>query len=154
MHACCRSAVCDPLRPHGLYPARLLCPWGFPGKSTGVGCHFLLQGIFPTRGWNPCLLHQQADSEPPEINGPEFNVRHAMLSVWFSSATFSSAEVGQEHLQHVQELEWTGLKWTGKQMPGSPSSRKCQTLPIGNLRFILPDLGFLCVGWWVRRMRH
>ena len=28
----------------------------FPGKSTGLGCHFLLQGIFPTQGSNPCLL--------------------------------------------------------------------------------------------------
>ena len=34
-------------------PARPLCPWDFPGKSTGVGCHALLQGIFPTQGWNP-----------------------------------------------------------------------------------------------------
>ena len=33
------------------------CPWGFPGKNTGVGCHFLLQGIFPTQGSNPGLLH-------------------------------------------------------------------------------------------------
>ena len=41
---------------------RLLCPWEFPGKNTGVGCHFLLQGIFPTQGWNPCLFHCQADS--------------------------------------------------------------------------------------------
>jgi len=30
-------------------------PWGFPGKNTGVGCHFLLQGIFPTQGSNPGL---------------------------------------------------------------------------------------------------
>ena len=37
------------LRPHGLCPARLLSPWGFPGKNTGVGCHFPLQGIFLTR---------------------------------------------------------------------------------------------------------
>ena len=36
---------------------RLLCPWGFPGKSTGVGCHYLLQGIFPTQGSNTGLLH-------------------------------------------------------------------------------------------------
>ena len=42
---------------HGLWPARLLCPWDFPGKSTGVGCHFLLQGILPTGRWNPGLLH-------------------------------------------------------------------------------------------------
>ena len=34
---------------------RLLCPWDFPGKSTGVGCHFLLQGIFWTQGLNPGL---------------------------------------------------------------------------------------------------
>ena len=32
------------LRPHGLQPTRLLCPWDFPGKNTGVGCHFLNQG--------------------------------------------------------------------------------------------------------------
>ena len=32
---------------------RLLCPWDFLGKSTGVGCHCLLQGKFPTQGWNP-----------------------------------------------------------------------------------------------------
>jgi len=36
---------------------RLLCPWDFLGKGTGVGCHFLLQGIFLTQGWNPGLLH-------------------------------------------------------------------------------------------------
>ena len=42
------SVVSDSLRPFGLQPARLLCPWDSPGKNTGVGCHFLLQGIFPT----------------------------------------------------------------------------------------------------------
>ena len=36
---------------------QVLCPWDFPGKNTGVGCHFLLQGIFPTQGLNPGLLH-------------------------------------------------------------------------------------------------
>ena len=38
-----RSVVSDSLRPHGLQPTRLLHPWGFPGKSTGVGCHCLLR---------------------------------------------------------------------------------------------------------------
>ena len=33
----------------------LLCPWDSPGKNTGVGCHALLQGIFPTQGLNLCL---------------------------------------------------------------------------------------------------
>ena len=37
-----RSVVSDPQRPHGLQPSRLLHPWDFPGKSTGVGCHCFL----------------------------------------------------------------------------------------------------------------
>ena len=47
----------DPLWPLGRQPTRLLSPWNSPGKNTGVGCHFLLQGIFPTQGSNPGLLH-------------------------------------------------------------------------------------------------
>ena len=39
----CRSVVSDSSRPHGLQPTRLLHPWDFPGKSTGVGCHCLLR---------------------------------------------------------------------------------------------------------------
>ena len=42
---------------HWLWPSRRLCPWNFPGKDTGVGCHFLLQGIFPTQGSNLCPLY-------------------------------------------------------------------------------------------------
>ena len=67
---CCvlsRSVGSDHLQPHGLWPERLLCSWNFPGKNTRVGCHFLLQGIFPTQGLNLCLLHLlhwQADSLP------------------------------------------------------------------------------------------
>ena len=58
----------DSLWLHGLNPARLLCPWDSPGKNIGVGCHFLLQGIFPIQGMNPglpccrqifyCMRHQ------------------------------------------------------------------------------------------------
>ena len=47
----------DSLQPHGLQPTRLHRSWHFPGKSTGVGCHFLLQEIVPTQGLNPGLLH-------------------------------------------------------------------------------------------------
>ena len=50
----CASTLCDPMdhsppgsSVHGIFPAR----------NTGVGCHFLLQGIFPTQRWNSCLLH-------------------------------------------------------------------------------------------------
>ena len=63
----------DSLRPHGLQPSRLLCPWDFPGENTGVGCHLLLQGILPTQGLNPSLLpatlHWQVDSSPLDPPG-------------------------------------------------------------------------------------
>ena len=56
------TQVSDSLRHHGLQPARLLYPWDFPSKNTEVGCHSLLQEMFPTQGSNPVLLHWLADS--------------------------------------------------------------------------------------------
>ena len=54
---CVCAQSCPTLcHPQGLKPAKLLCPWNLPGKNTGVGCHFLLQGVFLTQGLNPCLL--------------------------------------------------------------------------------------------------
>ena len=47
-----RSVTSDSLQPHGLYN-----PWISPGQNTGVGSHFLLQGIIPTQGSNPGLLY-------------------------------------------------------------------------------------------------
>jgi len=43
------------LQPYGLQPARLLCPWDFPDKNTGVGCHFIFQGIFLNTGLISCI---------------------------------------------------------------------------------------------------
>ena len=47
-----QSCLCDSLRPQGLYS-----PWNSPGQNTGVDSLFLVQGIFPTQGWNPGLPH-------------------------------------------------------------------------------------------------
>ena len=48
------SVVPDSLQPHGLQPTRLLCPWDFPGKSAGVGCHCLLLLVFlHMTKWSP-----------------------------------------------------------------------------------------------------
>ena len=63
MCVCAQSCLtgCDPM---DCSPPGSLCPWNSPGKNTGVGCHFLLQGIFPIQGSNLCflhLLHWQAD---------------------------------------------------------------------------------------------
>ena len=51
------SVVADSLWLHGLKPTRFLWPWNSPGKNIGVGCLFLLQGIFLTQELNPRLLH-------------------------------------------------------------------------------------------------
>ena len=66
---CCEvaSVVSDSVRPHRRQPTRLLSPWDSLGTNTGVGCHFLLQGIFLAQGWNLrllCLLCWQAGSLP------------------------------------------------------------------------------------------
>ena len=56
---CSCSVASASLRRRGLQPTRLFRPWDFPGENTEAGCHFLIQGIFPTQtqGWNSCLLH-------------------------------------------------------------------------------------------------
>ena len=73
----CVLVESDSLQLHGQQPARLLCLWDFSGKNTGVGCQFLLQGIFPTQGSNPrllCLLHGQVDSLPlSHLKSPELH---------------------------------------------------------------------------------
>ena len=51
------SVTPNSLQHCGPQPSRLLCPWDSPGKNIGMGCHALLQGIFPIQGWNPHLLH-------------------------------------------------------------------------------------------------
>ena len=68
------SVASDSLWSYGLSAARLLCPWDFPGKNTEVGCHFLLQGIFPTQGLNPSLLHWQVNSLPLSHQGSPFQL--------------------------------------------------------------------------------
>ena len=63
--------LCDPM---DCSPARLLCPWNFPGKNTGGGCHFLLQGIFPTQG-----------SEPRSLVSPALAGRFFHCATWEAS---------------------------------------------------------------------
>ena len=73
----CNSSDCSP-------PGS--CPWDFPGKNPGVGCHFPLQGIFSTQRLNPQLLHWQADSLPlshlanPSVHLKSESESHSVLS--------------------------------------------------------------------------
>ena len=72
---------------NSLWPTKLFCPWNFPRKNTGAGCHFLLQGSFPIQRVNLCLLrlqNWQVDSLPlaPYIYG---------LSWWLSKESACNA---------------------------------------------------------------
>ena len=95
------------LRPHGLYPTTLLCLCDFPGKSTGVGCHFLLQGIFPTQGSNPGLPHCRQMLYHLSHQGSNRNEISNMYIFKFASPlhTFSSPNTHmhtQAYLKHLQ----------------------------------------------------
>ena len=87
----------DSLQSHGLQPAKLLCPWEFPGKNTGVGCHSLLQGIFPTQGIkpaSPALAGGFFTSEPP---GMAHLPRHESWSIYVSNSQTSEAKSKYHH---------------------------------------------------------
>ena len=72
MHCCLVAKLCLTLvKP---WTSRLLCPWDFPGKNTGVVYHFLLQGIFSNLGLNLCLLLWQAGSLPLSHQRSSFDI--------------------------------------------------------------------------------
>ena len=85
------SVVSAFLRPHKREPIRLLCLWNFPGKNTGVGCHFLLQGIFTTQGLNPRLLHH-----PPAPPGSLQAVAQGRLAGWHRGQNSDVSPVSPE----------------------------------------------------------
>ena len=88
---CCRLVVSDSLGSHGLQPARLLCPWIFPGKNTRVGCHLLLHGVFPIHGLNPCfllcrqILYHLSHQESPHMCPTLYQIypSHSQLRTFF-----------------------------------------------------------------------
>ena len=107
-HAVCvlsHSVVSSSLRLYRLYPARILCSWNLPGKNTGAGCPFLLQGIFSAQGLDPSilyLLHGQSDSLPlvPLIMGKYQFVRVCLLLMGSTSISVI------DFVQEVCEFLW------------------------------------------------
>ena len=82
---CWCSVMSESFRPSGLSPSRLLCPWTFPDKNTGVGCHFILQRILPTKGLNPhllCLPHCRHIFHCSATGEVLDRILHFFLSFW------------------------------------------------------------------------
>ena len=95
------SVVYDSLHPHGLQPARLLCPLDFPGKNIGVGSLSFLKGIFPTQDMTPGLLHW-ADSLPSQSPGSSKNTGVGSHSL--HQGIFPTQESNPGLLHHRQIL--------------------------------------------------
>ena len=82
-----RSVMSNSLQPHRLWPTRLFCAWDSPGKNTAMGCHFLLQRIFPTQGSNPSLPHcRQTLYRLSHQGSPDY-----MVSFQFSRSVVSNS---------------------------------------------------------------
>ena len=103
---CVCSVVSSSLQPS----ARLLCPWGFPGKNTGVGCYFLLQGIFPTQASKLHLLHWHVGSLSLEPSGKPL--------IWYPLVLFT-----QEYIDELPVLRNTLAH------EASPHCGVCNSLP-------------------------
>ena len=91
--------------------ARLLFPWDSPWKNTGVGCHFLLQGIFPSQGSNVCLLCAGSllhfrQSLPLSHQGSPWD---KYTEIWFSSCKYLPNILGL--LSHFNSLRPSRNIW-------------------------------------------
>ena len=109
------SVVPDSSQPHGLQPTRLLCPWDFLGKSTGVGCHCLLCELGQTPGNRKaqggpecCSFLPYIDMNQPWIYmcSPSWN---RLPPPSPSHPSGSSQCTGPEHLSHVSNLDWRSV---------------------------------------------
>ena len=81
------SVISDSLPPHGLQPSKVLCPWDSPGKNTRVGCHALLQGIFPTQRSNPHFFTSPALAGGIFTTG-KHHLGSSMLTIRFLRAIY------------------------------------------------------------------
>ena len=108
-HVCTKSLRrVHSLQSHGLQAARLFCLWNFPGKNTGVGSHFLLQGIFLTQGLDLCvlhLLHWQADSLPLSHLGCPENTQQSQIKNIFTIIPGRPEKTPSRHPQ--RSVFWT-----------------------------------------------
>ena len=104
-----RSVVSDSSRPHGLQPTRLLSPWNFPGKSTGAGCHFLLQGIFLTQGSNPGLPHCSQMLLPSEPLGKSKQAKYLYIEnykILLKNLKKSQINGKTSHIHGLKDSVW------------------------------------------------
>ena len=131
-----------------LQPARLLCPWGFSSKNTGVGCRALLQGIFPTQGLSPALHVDSLPTEPPGTPSPPGGGRGSRSVVSDSLQPHGLYLPGSSVHGILGKEYWTGEPFSPPDPAGSAKQilnisdfsrynlwRKISKPPVTSLRF-------------------
>ena len=135
----------DSSRPHGLQPTRLLHPWDFPGKSTGVGCHCLLH-LGAASSFNPST--SDVDKRPGLHNPGQ--AAGCLCRAAVSPRQGKGKDMASAHLQD-QRL---GRHWV---LPRSPPDVSYQTLSVPQclgtpswmcLRWLENSFGFFCNSLW------
>ena len=114
-------------------------PLDFPGKSPGVGCHFLLQGIFPTQGLNPGLLHcRQMLYCLSHQGSSKMKVKFAQLCLTLCNPM----DYTVQGILQARILEWVAFPFPGDLPnpgiePGSPTLQvdSLPAEPPGNISF-------------------
>ena len=102
---CLVSLMSDSLWPHGLQPARLLCPWGFPRQEYWSGLPCLPPGDLPNPGIKPTSPTLQVDSLPTELPGKPKNTWVGILgSLSLPQGIFLTQEMNQDLLHCRQTL--------------------------------------------------
>ena len=90
------------------------CPWDFPCKNTGLDGHFPLQGIIPTQGLNPCLLHWQVDSLPPSPGKVKVKVTQSCYTLCdpmdYQTRSVVSNSLQPHELQHTRPWNSPGQR--------------------------------------------
>ena len=123
------SVMSNTLQPHGLQPTRLLCPWDFPGKSTGVGCHRLL-----------CYL--------PIVFSKQRNRDHVNCVTFYQQAEGIEKSYSQSILLDLTDRTLqTTLKTLSFSFPPHTvgGSERVQITAIGKNRVYHPHCWFICI---------
>ena len=132
------SVVSHSSRPHGLQPTRLLHPWDFPGKSTGVGCHCLLQGSVLMASFSLNYLFKNPISQyKSHCDYWVLGLQYMNLSEWVRS---ESRSVMPDSLQHH------GL-YSPWNSPGQNTGMASLSLPQGIFPTQESKLGLLHYRW-------
>ena len=115
--------VSDSLQPRGLQPTKLLCPWGFPGRNNGVGCHFPLQ----EGGWvfNLCFRNRHFLSVLLDCQRIPALASGSTVQ-WGTSASHGSAVCLPVQTGFLQRAPVCCGMWSGPALGASPG---CQRHP-------------------------